>query len=130
MVITAITIQITATYSKPTNDYNIPRQNWILWDLEDIKLCKNIIEEKSITRLIEKHGEDIQDVISKYSLQNIIAEYSKYPDLHILTDKLTPETQIEIIKETKDNCYGWSSNACFLLKQNKRSHKRRISKRS
>ena len=29
----AIQIFITATYSKPINDYNIPKDCWILWDL-------------------------------------------------------------------------------------------------
>ena len=41
----SFTVQITATYSKPINDYNIPKDCWILWDLEDIKLCKNITNE-------------------------------------------------------------------------------------
>ena len=44
----SFTVQITATYSKPINDYNIPKENWILWDLEDIKLCKNICNESII----------------------------------------------------------------------------------
>ena len=39
----SFTVQITATYSKPINDYNISKDSWILWDLEDIKLCKNIM---------------------------------------------------------------------------------------
>ena len=30
----SITIQITATYSKPTHSYNIPIKNWILWKYE------------------------------------------------------------------------------------------------
>ena len=30
----SFTVQITATYSKPINDYNIPKDCWILWDLE------------------------------------------------------------------------------------------------
>ena len=67
----SFTIQITATYSKPINDYNISKECWILWDLEDIKLCKNITDEGSIIRLVEKHGDCIQNIISKYS-QDII----------------------------------------------------------
>ena len=76
----AFTVQITATYSKPINDYNIPKDCWILWDLEDIKLCKNITNEGSITRLVEKHGDCIQNIISKYSQYSIISEYSKYTE--------------------------------------------------
>ena len=48
----SFTIQITATYSKPSNDFNISKDNWILWSLEDINLCKYYNLEK----IIEKHG--------------------------------------------------------------------------
>ena len=113
----ATQIYITATYSKPINDYNIPKDCWILWDLEDIKLCKNITDEGSIIRLKEKHGDCIQDIISNYSQDNIIREYSKYPDLWILTDEINPDVVTEIINDTQDNNYGWSPDACFLLKQ-------------
>jgi hypothetical protein len=104
------TIQITATYSKPSNNFNIPRENWILWDLEDIKLCKNINNSSSITRLKEKHGDIIETFINKYSIENIINEYSKYPDLWILTDKIDSNIKCNYN-------YGWSLDSCFLLKQ-------------
>jgi hypothetical protein len=113
----AFTVQITATYSKPINDYNIPKECWILWDLEDIKLCKNITNEGSIIRLVEKHGDCIQNIISKYSQDSIISEYSKYPELWLLTDEINPDVVSEIINDTQDNNYGWSPDACFLLKQ-------------
>ena len=113
----AFTVQITATYSKPINDYNIPKDCWILWDLEDIKLCKNITNEGSIIRLVEKHGDCIQNIISKYSQDSIISEYSKYPELWLLTDEINPDVVSEIINDTQDNNYGWSPDACFLLKQ-------------
>jgi len=112
------TIQITATYSKPINDYNIPKKNWILWDLEDIKLCKNIMTNNEyVERLKKKHGKDIIDILDKYSLNNIINEYSKYPELWLLTNEIKPDNLSEIIKCTKDNDYGWSLDSCFLLKQ-------------
>ena len=113
----SFTVQITATYSKPINDYNISKDCWILWDLEDIKLCKNIKNEYSIIRLVEKHGECINNIISKYSHDIIITEYSKYPELWLLTDEINKDIVTEIIKDTRDNHYGWSLDACFLLKQ-------------
>ena len=111
----SFTIQITATYSKPVNHYNIEKKYWILWDLEDITLCKQINNEKNINRLIEKHGEECREIINKYSIINMIEEYSKYPELCILTDKLTNESIYEIIEQTRNNNYGWSLEACFLL---------------
>ena len=113
----AFTVQITATYSKPINDYKIPKDCWILWDLHDIKLCKNIKSEKSIDRLVEKHGIDIKDLIREYSFSNIINEYSKYPELHLLTHEIKPDIVAEILKDTQHNDYGWSPDSCFLLNQ-------------
>ena len=113
----SFTVQITATYFKPVNDYNIPRENWILWDLEDIKLCQNINNKESINKLVIKHGTEIKDIISKYSLDNIITEYSKYPNLWLLTDKINNKNREEIINATRENDYGWSTTSCFLLKQ-------------
>jgi hypothetical protein len=113
----SFTVQITATYSKPINDYNISKDCWILWDLEDIKLCKNISDEGNNIRLVEKHGECIKDIISKYSQDSIISEYSKYPELWLLTDEIKEDAVSEILKDTQDNNYGWSPDACFLLKQ-------------
>ena len=99
----SFTIQITATYSKPINDFNIPKDCWILWDLEDIKLCKNINDEGSIIRLVEKHGECIEEIISKYSHDIIITEYSKYPELWLLTDEINQDVVSEIINDTQYN---------------------------
>jgi hypothetical protein len=113
----ACTVLITATYSKPIYDYNIPKENWILWDLEDIFLCKNITKDGNIDKLIEKHGIEIKNIIAKYSYASIITEYSKYPELQYLTDELDPNTVLELLKKTENNNYGWSSEACFLLKQ-------------
>ena len=122
------TVQITATYSKPINDYNIPKDSWILWDLEDIKLCKNINQEGNIKKLIEKHGEEFKIIFDKYSLENIITEYSKYPELWLLTDEINPEIISKIINETQDNNYGWSVEACFLIKQGITTNKELIVK--
>jgi len=112
----SFTVQITATYSKPINDYDIPRECWILWDLEDIKLCK-CYNDKSRDKLIEKHGNEFGKIFDKYSVSSILNEYSKYPDLYLLTDDIEPGVKADIINATADNSYGWSTKACFLLKQ-------------
>ena len=118
----ATQIYITATYSKPINDYNIPKDCWILWDLEDIKLCKNITNECSMIRLVEKHGDSIQDIILKYSEDNIISEYSKYPCLWLLTDELSNETIKKATNRNKIEGHeydGYSMEGCFLLNEQK-----------
>lgn len=113
------TIQITATYSKPLYNYNIPKECCIFWDLEDIRLCKEINKrDENKNKLIMKHGNEIESIINLFSEQNIINEYSKYPDLWILTDELKDDVVKDIIDKTKDNNYGWSTDSCFLLKNN------------
>ena len=111
------TVMITATYAKPVSHYDIPKTNWILWDLEDIKLCKTIDTDKSKDRLIEKHGAKFSKFMKQYSIQNIVNDYCKYPELYILTDEIKPEVVEELKERTKNNCYGWSTDAVFLLKQ-------------
>ena len=122
----AFTVQITATYIKPANNYNIPRSNWILWDLEDIKLCKSINDPNSMERLVEKHGEEFRKILLEYPLDNIIEEYSKYPQIEILSHKIRPENVQEIVQQTENNQYGWSTEACFLLKQGLDSKKNKV----
>ena len=114
----SFTVQITATYSKPVSDYNISKDRCILWDLEDIKLCKNIDRENNMDILVRKHGPELYSIKDNYSMNSIKIEYSKYPDLWLLTDELSRETIVKIINSTRDNEYGWSTSACFLLKQN------------
>ena len=116
---TAFTIHITASYSKPVHDYQIPREDWILWDMEDVKNCKNILEneEGSINKLIDKHGEEIVNSMILFTKQSIYEQYCEYPDLHILTDEINDETITQIQESTKDTQYGWSTDACFLLRQ-------------
>ena len=113
----SFTVHITATYSKPINDYNISKDCWVLFDLEDIILLKNIDKSGSEDRLVEKHGECIKHIRSKYSTESIIREYSKYPELCILTDELKPDIVTKVLNATQDNNYGWSLEGCFLLKQ-------------
>lgn len=118
----ATPVYITATYSKPTNDYNIPKDRWILWDLEDVKLCKNIDNGDNLHRLVEKHGNDIKKILEKYSFDNIKIEYSKYPDLWLLTDELSDDTVKKIINRNKITGHeydGYSLEGCFLLNEQK-----------
>lgn len=112
------TIHISATYLKTAKDYCINKSNWILWDLEDITLCKKY----NAARLIEKHGSYMKDALNQFNQNSIVAEYSKYPEMWIITEELTPEA----IREARDynNTHkdnfekGWSLDACFLLNYN------------
>ena len=110
-------IYITATYEKPEKDYDIKKENKILWDLEDVNLCKNITNEKNLQRLYYKHGNIFEECIKKYNYESIISEYSKYPSLMIMTEELSSENINDLLDKTKNNNYGYSLESIFLLKQ-------------
>ena len=109
----SVKIQITATYLKPSISFNISDGATILWDIEDVELCKNIDRKKD--RLVEKHGDIIVKLLEKYNIEELKEEYSKYPKLNILTRNITDEEREKIIRDTKENDYGWNIKNSFLL---------------
>lgn len=114
---------ITATYTKPTIKFNILQKAHILWNLEDVQLCKAINNEDAYNRFINKHTsilhrDEIIQIINLYTKQNICKTYSIYPELHLLTLKLSDIVEEKIIDETQNSTYGWSPESIFLLKQN------------
>lgn len=116
----SVIIYITATYLKPVNIYNI--KHCILWDAEDIKLCKNIYNKKSISRLIEKHGIEIEKALEVFSLEHIEKEYSIYPELIQLTHNIKDIAREEATEVNSFNGYeefGDSLEGRFCLKEDK-----------
>lgn len=112
------TIYITATYLKPVNTYNISNDAWILWDLEDVKLCQTIDEQASQQRLNAKHN-GITDFVHKHGTEHIKATYSIYPELHFMTTSFlqgVKEEMKDFISDDPD--MGWSLESLFLLKNN------------
>jgi len=121
----SFTVQITATYMKPIHDYDIPKEHWILWDLEDVQLCKNVYNLQNQQRLIEKHGSEFDSLLKQYSQSNIQNTYAQYPELWLLTHQIKEDIVSSLLEQTKENQnqYGWSSESCFLLKQGVQKNK-------
>ncbi len=111
----SITIYITATYFKPANTYNIPKKAWVMWDLEDIKLCQTINQESSRKRLIDKHPKIIP-LLEKYRYQDIMNEYKKYPDMHILSWSFMKDAKEELKELIQDEKEGFSIESILALK--------------
>ena len=65
---------MTATYFKPTISFEIPRENILIWDLDDVILCKDYIE--NYDRLVEKHGQKLIQIFNQYSDETIENEYN------------------------------------------------------
>ena len=115
------TIHISATYSKSEQIYIIPKEHQVLWDLEDITLCKKFNTE----RLIEKYGDEMKTTLQSFNRESVIEEYSKFPEMWIITDELDDDFTKKVIEynnsKEQNSEKGWSTEACFLLKQNKQT---------
>jgi hypothetical protein len=113
----SFTVYVTATYIKPVQVYEIPKEAHITWDIEDIRLCKSINLEFNKNRLIAKHGEIMHDVIKSYTCEQIMNLYSIFPDLQLMTFDFKDDVKNAIIKTYKDRPEGFSTDSIFLLKQ-------------
>jgi hypothetical protein len=51
----AFTVYITATYLKPINAYHITPETQVLWTLEDINLCKNILILENASKIKQRY---------------------------------------------------------------------------
>jgi hypothetical protein len=118
------TVHLSATFSKIAAHYNIPQIHHILWDVDDIHICKHISDsnfEESMEKLEQKHGPYVRDIIKKYSLRNIREEYQKCVELRILTSNLTDEAVDEIQTDTQNTLHGLSIEGTLLLIANAKS---------
>ena len=107
-------IYMTATYSKPSQHFNISKECHILWDFEDINLCKNIDEKDSYLKLIQKYN--CKKLINLYGKNNIKNTYMKFPELHILTTNFKDKIFNDILNMDE---HGYSIQSLLLLKNNK-----------
>ena len=115
----APTIYMTATYFKPVSLFSIPKKSQIIWDLEDIKLSKNIDIKENQEILTTKHGAFFGELIFKYGIDHIKDEYQKFPDLQILNLNLNCDKKEDYIKVMNEHNVGFSFNSLFMLKTKK-----------
>ncbi len=122
-----VKIYLTATYSKPLQEWNIPVENQMFWDIEDENICKSIIQDgNNISKLKDKHGlEYIDKTINTFKnigqeTQDIFKSYESMPELHIMTNMFDSQ-RYEILKEklNKENKIGFCYETLFTLNKNK-----------
>ena len=100
-----IKLYLTATYSKPLIEWNIPTDSQFHWDIEDEQLCK----KRNIQGLVEKHGEDVLLFLTEDNQEQLLNIYDKMPDLHIITNMMDGQRYEVIKKQIKDTSYGFSN---------------------
>jgi hypothetical protein len=127
-----IKIYLTATYSKPLQEWNIPIECQMYWDIEDEQICKSLfhncksitINELNINKLVEKHGDIVKNIIQYLcrmgdTIQDIFKPYIKMPDLHLITN-MFDQQRYDIIKDNiMGSHYGFSFDVLFSLNTNK-----------
>lgn len=111
-------IYITATFNKPICKFNISEDARIYWNIEDIKLCKNIKSSENKKKLLEKFPEILEfNLFDKFSDREIENDYNKFPELHFLTMKFTESLQSKFEKQIAyDESLGISVESYFTLK--------------
>ena len=128
-------IYVTATYNKPKQIYKIEDKNIIKWDLNDIKLIKNIKSEttfyKAYGNLESIFGNKILDKVLKNNgfnitksnvnnVKNIIQQYKNFPEPYLITsvwDKEFIDTEISKIGTNKT--FGFDMGKLFAVKGDK-----------
>jgi len=84
-------IFITATYNKPINEFDIPKNHRIIWNLENVLELKRI-SEKDFNNFIKKlkdakqfDNKIIDDVLKDFSIYDILQQYKNYPEPCLIT---------------------------------------------
>ena len=126
-------IYVTATYNKPKQIYKIEDKNIIKWDLNDIKLIKNIKSEttfyKAYNNLESIFGNKILNkVVKKYNNNTFIFDqYKNFPEPYLITsvwDKKFIDT--EISKIGTNNTFGFDMGKLFAVKDDKFENKEQL----
>lgn len=100
-----IKLYLTATFSKPLNEWNIPIESQFYWNIEDEQLCK----QRNIQGLIDIHGENVLLFLNEINKENLLSIYDKMPDLHIISNMMDKERYDVIKEKIKDTSYGFSN---------------------
>ena len=122
-------IYVTATYNKPKQIYNVDDKNIIKWDLEDIRLLKNIKDKntfyKAYGNLEKKFGREIFIKVLKNNgfniksniknIKNIIQQYKHFPEPILLTSVWDKDFVDNEIKRIGNNVtFGFDMHKLFM----------------
>lgn len=131
-----IRILMTATYIKPSYQFNIKPSQLFHWDYQDIQLGKNLINADVFKQFRERHllidetdketGTIFDNVISSQAargngIKEIQQIYSKFPNIELITtqfeDKAIESFQSQLLQ---DSSRGISMDAIFTINNAKK----------
>ena len=117
--VSRFTVYITATYLKPITDFSIPLEAQILWDLEDVNLCKTIDTTASQKRLTEKYGIDMEESLKYLTVDSVKKTYEMYPSMQFMSLNIDADVKSSILDYYEQNGNaedGFSIEAILMLK--------------
>jgi len=97
-------VYMTGTYIKPLKAFNIPDENVVIWDYQDIQQAKELStnEEYFKENFGELYDRALETCISYgQTYETIQQQYQKFPELYLLTTQFTPDAKSAFLKQTK-----------------------------
>jgi hypothetical protein len=135
-------IYVTATYNKPKQIYNVDDKNIIKWDLEDIRLLKNIKNKntfykaygnleikfgrKILLNVLNNNGFNISksNIKNVKNVKNIIQQYNHFPEPILLTSVWDKDfVDNEIKKIDANETFGFDMHKLFMTKSTEKKFK-------
>ena len=106
---------VTATYKKPLEAYGITEESKLTWDINDIKIMKDLKSLKDNNDIRKRFGKDLYDkIISKYNLQDLVKSYKYYPEPHLITSIWDAEFINKEKSKIGDTNYGFDMEKLLL----------------
>lgn len=97
-------VYMTGTYIKPLTAFNIPDENVVIWDYQDIQQAKELStnEEYFKENFGELYDRALETCISYgQTYETIQEQYQKFPELYLLTTQFTPDAKSAFLQQTK-----------------------------
>ena len=96
-------VYMTGTYIKPLTAFQIPRENVVLWDYQDIQHAKNLRTNESYFK--EIYGEYYERALHTcmrygHSYESIEKQYQKFPELFLLSTQFTPDAKEAFLRQS------------------------------
>ncbi|NBP66413.1 MAG: hypothetical protein EBU66_17425, partial [Bacteroidetes bacterium] len=97
-------VYMTGTYIKPLKAFNIPDENVVIWDYQDIQQAKELStnEEYFKENFGELYDRALATCISYgQTYETIQQQYQKFPELYLLTTQFTPDAKSAFLQQAK-----------------------------
>jgi len=97
-------VYMTGTYIKPLKAFNIPDENVVIWDYQDIQQAKELSTNEEYFK--ENFGDLYNRALKTCILygqtyETIQQQYQKFPELYLLTTQFTPEAKNAFLQQSK-----------------------------